>query len=161
MNMLDPVIEQKMDIIAEEIFGTENDPSQIPVTKESGDKLERLTPNWIEYELDEKGDPISWVIILPTTKELAEKFLDKEITERELLDLTKWQEKYSVIYLCAAITILEYRRKGLALKLFKQAIAKIPKIEDYMLFAWPIGEGVEGLNKKLENDLGKKILVRK
>ena len=98
---------------------------------------------------------------MPTTKELAEKFLDKEITERELLDLTKWQEKYSVIYLCAAITILEYRRKGLALKLFKQAIAKIPKIEDYMLFAWPIGEGVEGLNKKLENDLGKKILVRK
>ena len=52
MNMLDPVIEQKMDIIAEEIFGTENDPSQIPVTKESGDKLERLTPNWIEYQFD-------------------------------------------------------------------------------------------------------------
>ena len=158
--MLDPIVEQKMDVIAEEIFGTQNDPSQISVTKESGDKLSAITPNWIEYELDERGDPIAWVVILPTTKELAEKFLNKEINERELLDLTKWQEKYSAIYLCAAITVPEHRRKGLALKLFKQAIAKISKTDNYSLFAWPMGDGVEGLNQKLENDLGVKIKIR-
>lgn len=159
--MLDPIIEQKMDSIAESIFRTSRDADQIPVTKESGRKLDKLTPHWIQYELDEKENPISWVVVLPTSLDLMEKFLKGEITERQLLDLTKPQEIYQAIYLCAAITIPKYRRKGLAIKLLKKAIDSIPHTEDTVLFAWPYSkEGAEVI-KKLETELGVKVLIKK
>ena len=158
--MLDPILEQKMDLIAEQIFGTYHDPEQISVTKESGVKLEKLTPHWIEYEVDSKGDPIAWVVVLPTSKELADKFLSKEITEKQLLDLTNSQDVYSAIYLCAAITIPKYQLQGLARKLFVKAINKIPKTPDYILFAWPIGDGGQAVAERVGEDLGRDIRIR-
>lgn len=157
---MDPIIRQKMDTIAEEIFGTLKDPNQIPITNESREKLYKLTPNWIEYELDEKQNPISWVIIVPTDKKLAERFLNKEITEKELLNITTPQEKYSAIYLCAAVTVPEHRRKGLALKLFKKAIAKISKTNNFILFAWPTEKGGIELAQKIEKELNIKVQIR-
>lgn len=159
--MLDPILEQKMDVIAEQIFGTIQDSDQIPIAKESGDKLNTLTPHWIKYKTDEKGDPIAWVIVLPTTKEMMHKFLKGEITEKQLLEFTAPQEAYSAIYLCAAITISQYRRQGLAFSLFEEAIEKISKTEDYAIFVWPVGDGGLELAKKVGEYFNKDALVKK
>ena len=74
--------------------------------------LDRLTPDWLVYEADDRGNPITWVIVMPTQRELAERFLRKEVNERELLDLTKPEAKYGALYLCSAITVPEHRGEG-------------------------------------------------
>lgn len=158
--ILSPELEKKMDAIAERIFGTEENPDQIPITVESGEKLDELTSHWIKYRLDEKGDPIAWAVVVPTTRELAESFVYGEITERQLLDLTIPEERYSAIYLCAAITLPEHRRKGLGLQLFEEAIANIPTTDDYVLFVWPVGDGGRELAQKVAQDLGRQLLIR-
>lgn len=158
--ILNPELERKMDAIAESIFGTEENPDQIPITVESGEKLDKLTSHWIKYRLDEKGDPIAWAVVVPTTKELAEKFIGGEINERQLLDLTTPQEYYSAVYLCAVITVPNHRRKGLGLQLFKEAVTSIPTTEDFILFVWPVGEGGLELTQKVAQDLGKQLLIR-
>lgn len=158
--IIDPIVEQKMDVIAEEIFGTVHDDDQIPITQESGEKLTALTSHWVKYRLDEKGDPIAWVIVLPTTKELAHRFAEGEITEKQLLDLTTPQDAYSAIYLCAAVTIPHYRRQGFAFELFKEAINSIAKTDDHILFVWPFGEGGLEVARKVGKDLSREVLVR-
>lgn len=158
--MLDPTVEEKMDLIAENIFGTQHDSDQIPITKESGEKLEKLTPHWIKYRLDQNGDPIAWSVIVPTKKEIAEKFIRGEITEKEILNSTSLQEKYSALYLCAAITISEYRRRGLAIELILENIKAIPKTSEYILFAWPYSQEGRLLIEKLEKILNTRIYMR-
>ena len=160
MTMIDPVLEQKMDAISEQVFGTVKDPGQIPINEESGKKLDALTPFWREYRLDDKGEPIAWAIVLPTTKELAHMFVDGKITEKQLLEITTPQDVYSAIYLCAVVTVPEYRRRGLGRKLFKAAVDKIEKTQDYILFAWPVGEGGLELVRKVAKDFDREIIIR-
>lgn len=149
-----------MNAVAESIFGTQQDPDQIPITHESAEKLDTLTPDWWTYKLDENGEPISWIILIPTTKELAKKFLAKEITERQLFEMTQPQEKYSAVYLCSAITVPEHRRKGLAMQLTKEGLDKIPKTDDCLLFSDPFStEGAAVLEKA--KSLGVHIEIRK
>lgn len=158
--ILDPIIEQKMSVIAEEIFGTEDDPAQIPINQESGDKLDHLTSHWIKFKLDEQGNPIAWVVVIPTTRELAKQFAAGDITERDLLDLTQSESTYSALYLCAAVTLPAHRRKGLALGLLKEAITSIPKTDDYILVAWPVKPGGVELAQKVVREIGQEILIR-
>lgn len=158
--LLDPVLEQKMDVIAESIFSTESDPDQIPIGAGSGEKLDLLTSHWIKYQLDVQGNPIAWVVVVPTTRELALQFIGGDITEKELLELTTPQNAYSAIYLCAAITLPAYRRKGLASRLFKEAIESIPKTRDYLLVAWPVRSGGVELSRKVAQEVGHELLIK-
>lgn len=147
----DAPLRKRMNQIAEEIFGTHEDPNQIQIKRESAEKLDSLTKDWLVYELDKSENPISWIVVVPTTKEIAEKFLHKEITERQLLEMTSPQKEYSALYLCSAITVPEHRRQGLAEKLLKEAINKIPKTNNCILFAWPFSEEGNHLIKKMQN----------
>ncbi len=146
--------------IAEEFYGTETDPTQIPIGRESGEKLWRLHPN-SELAKIENDEPLSWVIVLPTQNTLADKFIKGEITERELLDRTEPKEIYEALYLCSAFTVPEHRHKGYATALLKEAIEGIPHITDVRLFAWVYTSEGESLIKKLENEIGRTIELRK
>lgn len=147
---------ERMLAIAESYFGTKDDPTQIPITKETFFKLQKLHPKTVIYEL-EGEDPISWVVTIPTSRELAQKFLSKQMNERELLDLTAQQEEYDAIYLCSAFTVPEQRRKGLAAKLLREAYDAIPHTQDVILFAWPYSDEGKSLIQKLQKMLGKDI----
>ena len=156
---MDSKILDKMLDIGEQFFGTANDPDQMPATRESFYKLQRLHPKTVIYRL-EKGEPISWVVVLPTSAELMEKFLRGEINERELLDLTEPQDKYEALYLCAAFTVSEYRRRGYVIEMFKEAINAIPHVQDVKLFAWLFSQEGRRLTEKLNSVLGTKILIK-
>jgi len=138
-------------------FGTNDDPTQIKISVEAFEKFKSLSPDTILYEVDESGEPISWIANLPTTKELMKKFLSNEITEKELMDATKPQDKYSAVYLCAAFTLPEYRRKGFVRKLMMESINRIPLTEDFELFAWSVSP--EGLDvvRNIEKETGRII----
>jgi hypothetical protein len=132
-----PELIAEMNRIAEGIFGTARDPEQIPISQASRDKLNVLTPDWLAYKTDAAGNPISWVVAVPTQRELATRFLNKEVSERELLDRSKPEVTYSALYLCSAVTVPAHRGRGIATRLMKEVIGKIPLTPDALLFAWP------------------------
>jgi hypothetical protein len=67
---------------------------------------------------------------------VAEKFLDGELTKRELLENTRKEERYDALYLETAFTIPKYRRDGLAIPLFKKAVEHAPLSEDALFFVY-------------------------
>ena len=156
--MEDRILEKTL-AIAEQFFGSQEHPDYIPITKESAQKFERLNPNFMVYKLKD-GEPISWILVLPTSLNLMNQFIKGDINERQLLDLTQPETKYEALYLCSAFTVPEYRRHGYVLEMFKEAIEKISHTENFTLFAWPVTQEGKELSIKLESILGHKILLR-
>ena len=157
---MDDVVLDKMIKISEEFFGSEQHPDYIPITRESCKKFQHIYPNWLFYKLRD-GEPVSWVVVLPTQTALMKQFIKGGITERQLLDLTKPEEKFEALYLCSAFTIPELRKQGYIIDIAKEAVDTIPLTETFFLFAWPVtGEGKQ-LAKKLESVLGHEILIKK
>lgn len=156
----DEILAKEMQI-AEAIFGTENDPDQMPITHESIAKLDRLCIDWLVSEVDDNGEPISWAIAMPTQKQLAQDFLNNKITEKQLLDLTIPADIYDAVYLVSVITVPEHRGKGLGTKVVKQVLQNIPVVDDAIYFAWPTSDEGMALVKKIESELGREIFLKK
>lgn len=66
-----------------------------------------------------------------------------------------------MLYICSAFTVQEYRNKGLALNLLKEAIDRITKHRKFELFAWPYSKEGENLIERLGKELNLKILLKK
>ena len=147
--------------MGERFFGTKKDPTQIPIARESIRKLLQLHPKAFLYKADEVGDPICWTVIVPTTKRLMDEFLAGKITEKQLFDLTKPQESYDAIYLCAAFTVPEHRKKGYAMELLVDAIGSIPVNGKLVLFSWPITTEGETLAKRIGERFKIRVLIQK
>jgi hypothetical protein len=145
--------------ISEEFFHTKDDPTQIPTTMEASKKILDLYPGAFSYKM-ENGTPVSWVIVIPTQKEIAEKFLRGELNERELLENTKKEDVYDALYLQIAFTLPEFRGKGFPICLFKKAIAKAPISNDAMFFAWAYSKEGKALIQKTSAVLQKKIHIK-
>lgn len=159
--MIDENILKRTMEVAEEFFGTQNDPSQIPINFDSYNKLIKLWPGAFAYELGIKGEPISWAVVIPTSHDLMNKFLKKEISEKQLLEHSAPAKIYDCLYLCSAFTLPDFRCKGLALKLLLQLIKAAPLTPDAALFAWPtINEG-ENILKRIEEITRQEVLRRR
>ncbi len=126
--------------LAEDVFNTKSDPDQLDVNEEVLKRLRLIHPATIS-EYDDGNGPVAWVLLLPTTQELMHRFLDKKISEKQLFELTKPGISYDAIYLCSALVLEEYRRKGIAKQLTLDAIKKIEKDHEIKaLFVWPFTE---------------------
>ena len=147
--------------LAEEFFGTAQDPDQMPINDDSRKKLDALCSGWLDTELDEAGEPISWAVVMPTQRELAEKFLKKEITEKQLLDLTQPAKIYDALYFVSVITVPEHRGEGLAMKVIRRAEKNMPIASDALYFAWPTTKEGEALFEKNKKIFNRKIELRK
>jgi hypothetical protein len=112
--------------LADEFFGMKQDPSQILVNKNIRIRLHQIHPNTLS-EKHTKDGPIAWILVFPTTRDLMKQFIGKKITERELLKRTPLRTEYDAVYLCSALVLPEYRRKGLAKRLMCKAIKSIQK----------------------------------
>lgn len=137
--------------LAEEFFGAENDPDQIFHEEKDMDALMRIHSSSVTEIANEDG-PIAWLVILPTTNELMEKFLKKEISERELLLKTNPGDAYQALYLCAALVLPEFRRQGIIFNAAKNTITTIEKeYSIHALFTWAWSpEGRENARKIAE-----------
>lgn len=123
--------------LAEETFAVKNDPTQLDVNQEVLLKLQKIHPSTVSEYSDENG-PVAWLLLIPTTNTLMEQFINGIITERELFELTPFNHNYDTIYLCSALVLEEYRRKGITKNLALKAIEEIRK--DFpikALFIWP------------------------
>ena len=127
---------ERMIKLAEEVFAVKSDPSQLDIDQEIIERLKKIHPATVSEQSDENG-PIAWILLIPTTLELMNMFLDKKISEKELFNLTPLNSTYEALYLCSALVLEEYRRKGITKRLALEAIESIRKDHPLKsLFLW-------------------------
>ena len=112
--------------LADEVFAVKSDPSQLDVNPEVLARLQKMHPATVSA-FDDGNGPVAWVLLIPTTLELMNRFLDNQISEKELFNLTPLNSAYDAIYLCSALVLEEYRRKGITKNLAMSAIDIIRK----------------------------------
>jgi len=144
---------EKMNRIALELFGPGGD-SMVEPNLENAEKLISLEKNNLIC-FKENNQPISWALVLPTSREKAERFLKKEITELELFNRSVEKPLFESLYLFSVVTLPDYRKRGLSSRLVKYQIEYFRnkyKIKDF--YAWALNpEGkslIESLKKNVE-----------
>ncbi len=129
--------------LADEVFATKSDPNQLDINEQVLDHLRSIHPATVSEYNDSNG-PVAWILLIPTTKELMNQFIEGVISEKELYELTPWNTKYEALYLCSAMVLEEYRRKGIAKRLTLKAVEAIRNDHPIKsLFVWTFSN--EGL----------------
>ena len=151
---------ERMIQLAEDVFSVKNDSEQLDVNEEVIEQLIAIHPATVS-EQDEGEGPVAWVLVIPTTIELMNQFLNKEISEKELFVLTKHEKIFETIYLCSALVLEEYRRKGIAKELAVNAINSIKNTNNIKsLFVWSLSREGELAADKIA-ELGKLPLYKR
>jgi GNAT superfamily N-acetyltransferase len=117
---------ERMIQLADEVFAVKDDPTQLDVNQQVLERLHRIHPATVS-EYNEGNGPVAWLLLFPTTIDLMNRFLQCEISEKELFNLTPLDKKYEALYLCSALVLDEYRRKGITKQLSLKAIEAIRK----------------------------------
>lgn len=132
--------EERLRQLAADFFDVKNDPEQLQVDEAVLEMLTRLHPKAVCEERCDEG-PIAWTLIIPTTYELMEEFLKKEINENELLYRTPFPCTFEAVYLCSALVLPEYQRKGIAKRMLTNAVqALCSEYPIRALFYWSWSE---------------------
>ncbi|HOW31874.1 MAG TPA: hypothetical protein PLP88_09915 [Bacteroidales bacterium] len=128
---------ERLVALANKVFDIKNDPSQLNVNEDVLKRLKSIHPATIS-EFDNGNGPVAWLLLIPTTIEIMNRFISGTINERELYELTPTGIKYEAIYLCSALVLEEYRRKGIIKTLALNAIKRIQSNHPIKaLFVWP------------------------
>jgi hypothetical protein len=136
---------ERMIQLAGEAFDVKNDPDQLDVNEKVIARLMQIHPATVS-EFDDGKGPVIWILLIPTSLELMEKFLNGEISEKQLFELTESGSAYEAVYLCSAMVLEEYRGKGMAKRMTIDAIEKIRKEHPLKkLFVWPFSKEGDGL----------------
>jgi predicted GNAT family acetyltransferase len=145
---------ERMIQLAEDVFAIRTDPNQLSVDDKVMKRLRQIHPATMSEYDDGKG-PVAWILVFPTTLDLMNKFIEHEISEKELFELTPLQTKYEALYLCSALVLEEYRGKGIAKKLTIRAVESIRKDHPIKaLFVWPFSKEGESLAEGLATLIG-------
>ena len=152
---------ERLIALANSVFETKNDPHQLDVNQEVMERLVVIHPSCLS-EFDEGDGPLSWVLVFPTSNILRDRFLKNEITEKELFYLTEIGIKYDAIYLCSALVLDEYRKKGIAKQLTLNAIKNIQKDHKITsLFYWAFTEEGRWAAESVAKEIGLELLEKK
>jgi GNAT superfamily N-acetyltransferase len=140
---------ERMMQLADEVFSSRTDPNQLSIDEKVIKRLQLIHPATMS-EYDDGNGPAVWILVIPTTLNLMERFLEKKISEKELYELTPLKTKYEALYLCSAMTLQEYRGKGIAKKLIIQAIENIKKDHPIKsLFVWAFSKEGDALAERV------------
>jgi GNAT superfamily N-acetyltransferase len=152
---------ERMIKLADEVFQVKNDPEQLDVNEDALSHLQKIHPASVS-EFDDGNGPVAWILIIPTTSELMYHFLEKKISEKQLFERTPLDKKYDAVYLCSALVLDEYRRKGIAQKLSIGAIEKIRKDHPLKyIFTWPFSREGDLASEKIAQMVSLPLLKRK
>lgn len=144
---------ERMLQLADNVFASRVDPEQLDVNPDIIQQLMVLHPSTVS-EFDDGQGPVAWVLVIPTTKELMTRFLDGQISEKQLFQLTPAGATYEAIYLCSALVLEEYRRMGISRKLTCNAINRIREHHPIQsLFVWPFSPEGEQCAEQIANEV--------
>ncbi len=146
--------------LADEFFGTRNDPTQISVDGNIMARLRKIHPSTMTEKKTKEGS-IAWILIIPTTKVIMKQFIKKQINELDLLEKTELQSMYNAVYLCSALVLPEHRGKGLAKRLMCKAIKSIQKQYSIRcLFYWAFSKEGKRLAESVARELSLPLYKR-
>jgi len=146
--------------LSDEVFSSRTDPDQLNVNEKVMEHLQLIHPDTIS-EYDDGNGPVCWILCIPTTLDLMNQFINKEISERELYELTPLNAKYEAIYLCSALLLEEFRGKGIAQRVGIKAIENIMLDHSIKaLFFWSFSKEGEKLADKASDLLGLPLYKR-
>jgi len=146
--------------LSDEVFSSRTDPDQLNVNEKVMEHLQLIHPDTIS-EYDDGNGPVCWILCIPTTLDLMNQFINKEISERELYELTPLNAKYEAIYMCSALLLEEFRGKGIAQKVGMKAIENIMLDHSIKaLFFWSFSKEGEKLADKASDLLGLPLYKR-
>ena len=151
---------RRMIELAETVFDARNDPQQLEVTESVIAQLKNLHPATISDFVSGDG-PVCWILLIPSTLQTMEDFLKGDITEAELLQASLNENDFDALYLCSALVLPEFRKKGIAYRLTHEAILSIQstcKIK--FLYAWPFSEEGKRLSEKLCKNFNLSLRIR-
>ncbi|HLO60747.1 MAG TPA: hypothetical protein VK179_18495 [Bacteroidales bacterium] len=147
--------------LAEDVFSFRSDPEQLNVNPEIMDRLRKIHPSTMMEYNNGKG-PGAWILVIPTTTDLMEKFINGEINEKQLFDLTPIGIKYDSLYLCSALVLEEYRHKGITTRFVISALNEMQKEHPIKsLFVWPFTEGGDATARKISELTGLPLYERR
>lgn len=145
---------ERMIQLAEDVFAVKNDPNQLDVDQNAIERLQKMHPSTLS-EHDDGNGPVAWILMFPTTLELMNQFLENKISEKELFEQTPLNIKYEALYLCSALVLEEYRKKGLAKQLTLNAIEQIRKDHPIKaIFVWPFTPEGDATATKIADIVG-------
>jgi len=151
---------QRMIQLANETFAVHNDPQQLDVDDEIIARLQKLHSATLTQHTVGDG-PVIWILLIPTTTAIMNDFITEKIGENEMLDRTEPGTSYDCIYLCSALTLPEFRNKGLTRKLTIDAIEQIKKDHPIKnLFVWNFSKEGEWLSKAIAMQLDLPLFER-
>jgi GNAT superfamily N-acetyltransferase len=151
---------ERMIQLSDEVFSSRTDPDQLNINEDVMEHLQRIHPDTIS-EYDDGNGPICWILCIPTTLRLMNQFINKEISERELYELTPLNTNYEAIYLCSALLLEEFRGKGIAQRLGIKAIENIKIAHSIKaLFFWSFSKEGEKLADKVAGLMGLPLYKR-
>ena len=134
---------ERLIALADAVFDVKNDADQLDVNEDVLARLEEIHPACVSEYADDKG-PAAWILMIPCTKAVMEAFLEGRLSEKALFENCLPGQIYESIYLCSALVLEEYRRKGIARELSLEAIRKIRSdFHVQHLFVWAFS--AEGL----------------
>ena len=151
---------ERLVALADAVFDVKNDPGQLDVDRHVLDRLEEIHPACVSEFADEKG-PAAWMLMIPATEANMQDFLSGKISEKELFEKCLPGDAFEAIYLCSALVLEEYRRKGISQQLSLDAIQKIrADFPVKTLFVWAFSEEGLACAQKLAQQSGLPLLLR-
>lgn len=145
---------ERMLALADEVFATKHDPNQLDVDEAVIERLFKIHP-YSMNEFDDGEGPVAWLVLIPSTNELMQQFIMHQISEKELFDKTEIGGNFESVYLCSALVLPEYRRKGIIKDLAMKAMAEVQKQHKITsLVAWPFSEEGNLASEELASTLG-------
>lgn len=152
---------ERMIQLAEDTFAVKNDPSQLDVDEKVITHLLKIHPSTVS-EKDDGDGPVAWILLIPTTEILMRQFLNEEISEKELYERTPLNEKYDAVYLCSAMVLEEYRKKGIAKTLTLSALQNIRRTHPVQyLFVWNFSAEGAASSSAIAQAASLPLLIRK
>ena len=140
---------RKMIALADEVFDARNDPDQLNVTPKVMEQLQSIHPSTLSETIVDDG-PVCWVLLIPSSIQTMQKFLDRKIHENEILESSVNENHFEAIYLCSALVLPEFRNQGIA---FRSALQSIKEIQASFkitcLYSWPFSKEGKLLSEKL------------
>lgn len=112
--------------LADEFFSAKNDPNQLDVNEAVMAQLHAVHPACVGEYNNENG-PAAWSIVIPVTRYVMELFLACQLSKKELFERTLREKEFSALYLCSALVLPEFRRKGIIKNLVLSSLREIQK----------------------------------
>jgi hypothetical protein len=151
---------QRLIRLAEEVFDMRNDPEQLQVDENIIRRLQLLHHATVAEYRDENG-PVAWLLVIPTTLEVMNLFVDGKISEMKLFGMTSPGSRFEALYLCSALVLPEYQRKGIIKGMVLNAIAEIKK--EYplkALYVWAFSKEGDIASERIAEAAGLPLFKR-